>query len=212
MKKKQIKKRQLRENGNRRTQIKTTSDLKGLKRLRIFLAVIIGVFAFILYAQSIKHGYTLDDHKVIDQNNITTRGIAGIPTILKTDYWYGSGNDELRGPVYRPTSLIIYALVWEFSPDSPQSYHFINVLLYAITCVILFLLLCKIFNKQNLILPFVCSLLYAAHPIHTEVVNNIKSLDEILCFLFAIISIWLFMKYISTMSKWSCNSTIGQLR
>ena len=203
MKKKQIKKRQIIENGNTRTQIKTTSDLKGLKRLRIFLAIIIGVFAFILYAQSIKHGYTLDDHKVIDQNNITTRGIAGIPTILKTDYWYGSGNDELRGPVYRPTSLIIYALVWEFSPDSPQSYHFINVLLYAITCVILFLLLCKIFNKQNLILPFVCSLLYAAHPIHTEVVNNIKSLDEILCFLFAIISIWLFMKYISTMSKWS---------
>ena len=58
MKKKQIKKRQIRENGNRRTQIKTTSDLKGLKRLRIFLAVIIGVFAFILYAQSIKHGNT----------------------------------------------------------------------------------------------------------------------------------------------------------
>ena len=198
MKKKQIKKRQVRETENKRTQTKITSNLKDLKKLKTFLAVIIGVFAFILYAQSIKHGYTLDDHKVIDQNNITTKGLAGISTILKTDYWYGSGNNELRGPVYRPTSLIIYALVWEFSPNSPGAYHFINVLLYAITCLFLFLLLCRIFNKQNPVLPFVCALLYAAHPIHTEVVNNIKSLDEILCFLFAIISIWFLLKYTST--------------
>lgn len=190
MKKKKIKNIQVR--------IKPAIDTKVLKKLKITLGIIIALFAFILYASSIDHNYTLDDHPVIDENNITTTGIAGIPTIFKTDYWYGSGHDELRGAIYRPTSLTIYAIVWQFSPNNPHVYHFINVLLYAITCLILFLVLCKLFKNQNLLFPFVCSLLYTAHPIHTEVVNSIKSLDEILCFLFGLISIWFFLRYIST--------------
>jgi tetratricopeptide (TPR) repeat protein len=186
---------------NRQVQIKTTADQKGLKKLKTFSGIIITVFAFILYAQSINHDYTMDDHKVIDQNNITKKGMAGITTILKTDYWYGSGHDELRGPIYRAIPLIIYSIVWEFSPNNPHVYHFINVFFYAITCLSLFLLLAKLFKEQDLLFPFVCTLLYAAHPIHTEVVNNIKSLDEILCFLFEIISIWFLLRYNSTKSK-----------
>src|SRR5215207_1254650 len=195
MKKKQIRSRQ--------QQVNTPADQKGkptqgsrvaipeqANSLKTPLGILITVFAFILYAQSISHDYTLDDHKVIDENTVTKKGVAGIPTIFKTDYWYGSGQDELRGPVYRPVPLIIFATVWEFFPNSPRAYHFILVLFYALRCVVLFLLLCKIFNKQGPLLPFVCSLLYVAHPIHTEVVNNIKSLDEILCFFFALVSIW----------------------
>ncbi len=179
---------------------KSPADPKGIKKLKTSLGIIIAVFAFILYAQSIHHNYTLDDHPVIDENSVTTKGIAGIPTILSTDYWYGSGHDESRGPIYRPTSLVIFAIAWQIAPNSPHFYHFINVLFYAFTCLILFLVLCKLFQKQNLLFPFVCTLLYAAHPIHTEVVNNIKSLDEILCFLFGIVSIWFLLKYISTKS------------
>ncbi len=175
------------------------ADPNALRKLKISLGAIIGVFAFLLYAQSIRYDYTMDDHTVIDLNKITTKGLAGVSTLLKTDYWYGY-LEENRGPVYRPASLIIYAIVWQFSPNSPHIYHLINVLLYSITCLILFIVLCKLFEKQNLLFPFVCSLLYAAHPIHTEVVNNIKSLDEILCFLFAILSIWFFLKNVSSPS------------
>lgn len=195
MKKKKIKTRQ--------KQIKPTQDLKSIKTIKTSLGLVIAVFAFILYAQSINHDYALDDHAVIDENNLTNKGISGIPTILKTDYWFGSGKVESRGPIYRPTSLIIFATIWEFSPNNPQAYHFINVLLYAITCLLLFLVLCELFKPQNLLFPFICSLFYAAHPIHTEVVNNIKSLDEILCFLFALISIWFILKYLSSNSKLS---------
>ena len=188
---------------NKPKQIKPIADLKGVNNLKTSLGIIIAVFAFILYAQSINHDYTLDDHKVVDQNNVTKNGIAGISTIFKTDYWYGSGSEELRGPIYRPIPLSVYAIVWEFSPNNPHIYHFINVFLYAITCLILFLVLTKLLKSQNLLFPFICSLLYAAHPIHTEVVNNIKSLDEILCFLFGLLSIMFLFRYISTRSKLS---------
>ena len=195
MKKKKIK--------NRQAQIKLTAAPVVSKDLKIPLGIMIAAFAFILYAQSIRHNYTLDDHPVIDENTITRMGFSGIPTILKTDYWYGAGRDQLRGPIYRPTSLIVFAAAWELSPNDPHVYHFINVLFYAITCLLLFLVLCKLFKSQNLLFPFVCALLYTAHPIHTEVVNNIKSLDEILCFLFGLLAIWFQLKYLSSKSTWS---------
>ena len=195
-----MKKKQIR---NKPKPTGTTAHPTVSKKLKTSLAIIIAVMAFILYVQSIKHDYTLDDHKVIDQNTITTKGIAGIPSIFTTDYWYGTGNDELRGPVYRPAPLVIYAIIWEYFPNNPQAYHLINVLLFSATCLLLFLLLFKLFKEKTLLFPFVCSVLYAAHPIHTEVVNNIKSLDEILCFLFALMSIWFFIQYSTSKARMS---------
>jgi protein O-mannosyl-transferase len=194
MKKKQIEKGR-RQPKTATRQGKAVEDKASSTKLTRWLATIITIFAFVLYAQSFSHDYTLDDHRVIDENTVTKSGVAGIPDILKTDYWYGSGRDELRGPIYRPTSLIVFATVWEFSPNSPHLYHFINVILYALTCLILFLLFTKLFARQGLAFAFACTLLFVAHPIHTEVVNNIKSLDEILCLLFGIIAIWFVYKY-----------------
>jgi tetratricopeptide (TPR) repeat protein len=177
-----------------------TINPNSTKKLKSWLGIIIASFAIILYAQSVRFSYACDDETVIVKNKITKQGFAGIPKILKTDYWYGY-KDELRVPEYRPSSLIIYAIIWQLSPDSPDVYHFINVLAYALTCLVLFLVLCRMFKKHNLIFPFVCSLLYVAHPIHTEVVNYIKSLDEILCFLFGLIAILFILKYIVSKSN-----------
>src|SRR5258705_7901226 len=147
------------------------------------LGIFIFSFAFLLYAQSISFNYAADDSSVTTENKLTKQGLKGIPEILKTDYWYGASG--LRVPQYRPLPLVMLAVEWEFFPANPKLSHFLNVLLYAITCWLLFRLLCRLFT-QNLIFPFAVCLLFVAHPIHTEVVNNIKSGDEILCFLFAV--------------------------
>ncbi len=114
--------------------------------------------------------------------------------MLKTDRLQGYFHKVIV-PEYRPIPLILFAIEWQFFPDNPSVYHFMNVLLYALTCWLLFLLLCKLFDKKSLLFPFTCALLYAAHPIHTDVVNSIKGSDEIICFLFAICSILLMVKY-----------------
>ncbi|HET9746153.1 MAG TPA: tetratricopeptide repeat protein, partial [Chitinophagaceae bacterium] len=106
-----------------------------------------------------------------------------------------------RGPIYRPTSLAIFAIIWEFAPNNPKAFHFVNVFLYALTCLLLFLILCRLFKDQDLLIAFTCALLYSAHPIHTEVVNSIKSMDEILCFLFGLSALWFVLNYVSTKSK-----------
>ena len=167
-------------------------DPNSLKKLKTTLGIFIATFAFMLYAQSISFNYTQDDPYILKENSLTRQGIKAIPMILTTDYWYGIIDKSFRGPVYRPIPLILFAIEWQSFPDNPSIYHFINVLLFSLTCWLMFLLLSALFEKQSLIyqvvFPFVCSLLFAAHPIHTEVVDSIKSADELLCFLFAIIA------------------------
>jgi tetratricopeptide (TPR) repeat protein len=70
--------------------------------------------------------------------------------------------------------------------------------MYALTAVLLLRFLCNLFEGKNLLLPFAVTMLWLAHPVHTEVVANIKSRDEILCFLFCILTLDNFLHYIKS--------------
>ncbi|MEI6815417.1 MAG: tetratricopeptide repeat protein [Bacteroidota bacterium] len=166
---------------------------KTAKALKFTLAFLVAAFAFMLYAQSIGFDFAYDDVGVIKENKLVHKGFGGISTLMKTDRLYGF--DGNRTPEYRPTSLVLFAVVWQFFPNSSAAAHFVNVLLFALTCYLLFMLLFQLFSNLGsdyshlkLLFPFICSMFYAAHPIHTEVVDNIKSCDEILTFLFAVLS------------------------
>ncbi|HSH50969.1 MAG TPA: hypothetical protein VK982_04515 [Bacteroidales bacterium] len=79
--------------------------------------------------------------------------------------------------------------------------HFFNVLLYALTGLLLFYILTIILHQHKsekwfLSLPFVATLLFILHPIHTEVVANIKGRDEILSLLGALLAVLFSWKYI----------------
>ncbi len=79
--------------------------------------------------------------------------------------------------------------------------HFINILLYALTVIVLYNLLEIILVKYSsdkwyLNLPFLISLLFLAHPIHTEVVANIKGRDELMSLLGALLTALLIVMYI----------------
>ena len=173
---------------------------KSILKLKNLLGVLIAFISLLLYVQSISFDYNLDDSVVILANNNIKQGIAGIPIILTKDRLFGVEEQALRTPEYRPASFVLFAIEWEFFPNNPQVSHFMNVLLYSLTCWLLFLLLCQLFTEQSLIIPFICSLLFTLHPIHTEVVDNIKSRDEILCLLFGILSIILFLKTLKSKS------------
>ncbi len=151
---------------------------------RIFWAL--SIVAFLLFFNTLTHGFVLDDQAVIEQNKFVQQGFSGIPTILTTFYWEGYW--DLNGGLYRPLSLVMFAAEWGISPDNPLIHHFMNVLLYALSIGALYKLLRLIFKQYTLWIPCCIALLFAVHPIHTEVVANIKSRDEILCFLFFVLT------------------------
>ena len=124
------------------------------------LALMVAAFGFLLYVQTIV-SFVMDDASAIKSNHIVQQGIRGIGTLIHTPYRYGYWNN--KDELYRPLSLIMFAVEWQFFPDSPTFFHFTNILLYSITGFLLFLLLCRLF-KNNLLIPFITSLLFIAHP------------------------------------------------
>lgn len=161
------------------------------KNIRLQCALIFG-FALLLYANTLTHGFVLDDGIVITDNMFTKEGVKGIPGILSKDTFFGffkvEGKETLvSGGRYRPLTLVLFALLYQAVGASPFVFHLLTVLLFAGTCVVFFLTLRRLFARLGEdyadMLAWIAAVIFAAHPIHTEVVANIKGCDEIVTLL-----------------------------
>jgi protein O-mannosyl-transferase len=173
-------------------------------------AIILFVTAFLLYANTLQHQYALDDAIVITKNMFTTEGVKGIGGILTYDTFYGFFKEEgkanlVAGGRYRPFTLIMFAIENQLFGQKPFIGHLFNILWFAVTCVLLYLLLLKLLNYynadkkgepigRNIFIAFTAALLFTVHPIHTEVVANIKGRDEIIALLGSLSAVWLSLK------------------
>ena len=158
------------------------------KKLLIFIAL----FSFLLYANAISNGYNLDDELVTIHHRLTSKGISAIPEIFTSPYYEDNAGNAYE---YRPVTLATFALEHQLFGDNAHINHFINVLIYVLTSVILFLTLLKLFDNYNYLLPFVTTLLFVAHPLHTETVAGIKNRDELLSLLGGILSLYYALKF-----------------
>lgn len=149
-------------------------------------SVLVFVLAFALYANTLGHGYVLDDGLVLSDNAYVRNGIPGIADILSHDSFHGAIGDSenLSGGRYRPLSLVMFACERSFFGEGPFAHHLINVLLYGLTAVLLLRLLWQVAFPIHPFASLAAVVLFVVHPIHTEVVANIKSRDEILSLLF----------------------------
>ncbi len=166
-------------------------------------------FAFLLYANTLTHGFVQDDAIVITDNMFTAKGVEGIPGILSKDTFFGffkvEGKDALvSGGRYRPLTLVLFALLHEVAGDSPFLYHLLTVLLFAATCVLLYRTLLLLLDGWKAaagrapMVAWIAALLFAAHPIHTEVAANIKGCDEIVVLLGSLGALWLTVRAYDT--------------
>jgi protein O-mannosyl-transferase len=186
-------------------------------------AAILAALAVGLYANTLGHGYALDDRVVIERNEFVQAGWAGIPELLEGDYLRGYLGDQafdpsvlaqnpLVGGRYRVLSLVMFAVEHAVFGPGPFAHHLVQVLLYALCCAVLYRVLCELLadgpdeRSPNpgagfLSVPFVAALLFTAHPVHTEAVANLKSRDEILALLFALVTLWLSLRAAATGSR-----------
>jgi len=181
------------------------------KNIRLQCALIFG-FAFLLYANTLTHGFVLDDGIVITDNMFTKDGIKGIPGILTKDTFFGffkvEGKENLvSGGRYRPLTLVLFALLYQMVGAAPFVFHLLTVLLFGATCVVLYLTLRRLFARLGDdypdMLAWVAAVLFASHPIHTEVVANVKGCDEIMTLLGCLGATFFALKAIQTNQlKW----------
>ncbi len=192
-----------------------------------WLAFFVG---FAVYVNTLFHDYTLDDAIVIYDNEFTTKGLAGIPGLLKYDTFRGffkeAGKEKLvSGGRYRPLTPVMFALeVHLFAPEKREANgklvtdpegntiydpyqngrpntvkfigHLVNVLLFGLTGWLIVHLFFLLFTssgasqKAALWIAGAAGLLFMVHPVHTEVVANIKGRDEIATMLGSIAALY----------------------
>jgi len=181
-----------------------------------FLALVIGAASFLLYSNTIPNGYNIDD-ELITENHILSEGsnFATFQKIFTEPYYKDKVGNQYE---YRPMVLVFYFFEFMLLGRNPHVSHFFNVLLFSVTCVLLFFLLLRLFAdvfhaeakqshsgrkvqpgsitaawglSSNRLLAFAITVLFAVHPLHTEVVASIKNRDELLALLFGLLS-WFF--------------------
>lgn len=178
-------------------------------------AIVVAVLSILLYANTFRHEYALDDTIVIAKNEYVYEGFAGIGSILTKDafdsyYKQFNSSNQLSGGRYRPLSIVTFAIEQQFLGPIPagkvldsvvahageagpqeekfnrqmQTRHVLQVGWFTMSMVVLLLFLRYVVFKKNPLVAFITALLFIAHPIHTEVVANVKSRDEIMSLMF----------------------------
>jgi tetratricopeptide (TPR) repeat protein len=173
---------------------------------------VILAFSMLLYANTLSHDYTQDDAIVITDNMFTTQGISGIPGLLAYDTFYGFFKQEgkarlVAGGRYRPLTPVMFAVEWAIFGKSPLVSHFINILLFGFTCLLLYRLMLALLGDNAgagyvRFVAFGTAILFAAHPVHTEAVANIKGRDEIMALLLSLAAMYLTVRAFSE-RKWT---------
>tara|TARA_R110001632_G_scaffold166710_4_gene285130 strand:- start:822 stop:2798 length:1977 start_codon:yes stop_codon:yes gene_type:complete len=152
---------------------------------------------FLMYFNAIDNEYGMDDYYVTNGNPKTADGIENIPALF-TNYYADDGETRFE---YRPLTHTTFAIeksLFKALPDAQEPRekivnnvlteanvsHFINILIYALNGFLLLYFLSMVLRGYSFGLPLIITILFIVHPIHTEVVNNIKSRDELLMMVF----------------------------
>ncbi|MEO6190075.1 MAG: hypothetical protein ABIO44_06650 [Saprospiraceae bacterium] len=155
-----------------------------------YIALALSLIAFLLYSSTITHGFVLDDGLVTTINSYVKQGFSGLWKIFTHSYRAGASITTDSDYMYRPLSVMMYAIEWAIAPNHAWFHHLFNILYYSLTIFILFKTLIKLLGKDSQNFAIAICLIFAVHPIHTEVISNIKSRDEIMSFLFGILSLY----------------------
>ena len=165
-----------------------------------WLLLIVFSFGFLLYVNTFQNQYAVDDTIIITSNRFAQAGFEGISDILTTDAFEGHfgerGKTLVAGGRYRPLSIVSFAIeIGLWGKNHPQRSHLINAILYGLLGIVslLFLRLILPSNRKKpwyVALPFWITMLYLAHPIHTEAIANIKGRDELMGMLFSMLALY----------------------
>lgn len=109
------------------------------------------------------------------------------------DVWSRPG---FQGGLYRPLLLLDFEIESRLFGDWRPGYHVMNVLLHLVTTLLLFGFLRFLLNRFHArpegatLAALAAALLFAVHPIHTEVVNSVFNRSSMFVTLLSVAGLW----------------------
>jgi len=171
-------------------------------RVERHVPLLIILLTFIFYGNTLRNGYSVDDELNTHLNPQVAGGFKAIPEILTSVYYQEEGNVGKLSFGYRPMAKVTFAIEAGLFGNKPGRLlavsHFVNILLYALTILILYSVLKKLFKTLHPSFPLMISLLFLAHPLHTEVVASLKNREEILSLMGGLGALYYLIRYTET--------------
>jgi tetratricopeptide (TPR) repeat protein len=131
--------------------------------------------AFFVYLPTLSYEFVGDDQIHIVDNPLVSSG-GSIKEILFQGLYPGT--------LYRPMLIASYRLTFDLFGGDPIWYHAGNILLHAVICVLVVLVLRRVFSFREALLA---GILFAVQPMHVEAVANVSGRSELLAHLFGLI-------------------------
>jgi protein O-mannosyl-transferase len=159
---------------------------KFINNYSIFIILIIPA---IIYFKSVFFDFSgLDDKTILVNNTEIFNDISNIGRILTTDAFLSD-----KGVFFRPLQNLSFLIEYQIAGNNPWIFHFTNLILHSITCLILFFLLLSLkFPRNN---SLVLTLIFAVNPVFVHAVAWIPARNDLLLALFCLISFFYFIKY-----------------
>ncbi|MBI5075689.1 MAG: tetratricopeptide repeat protein [Nitrospirae bacterium] len=165
-------------------------------KTRYVLLFLLVLLSFSVYISTLSNDFVWDDKYEVLSNE-WIKDFAYLPDIFFS-HSLGWLKPEQSSTKYGPLKLLVRLLQYHISGTDPWAYQVTNVLVHALTSVMVFLVCARLFlalhGENSVMYPFAASLLFAVHPIHTEPVNWAIGLSELSMTFFCLLSFYLFMK------------------
>ena len=152
-----------------------------MTRGRLWARLLPALIALVVNLGALTPGFIHDDHRLIEQNELI-RDTALIPEILSRGYW---SVDEVSVPnLYRPLTILSFALNHAVGGMRPFGYRAVNLLLHMMLTLLVVALARRTLGAplhgQAAVLPLAAGVLFAVHPVHTEVLGEVVGRAELL--------------------------------
>ena len=160
-------------------------------------AIAVLAIAIAVYANTLSHGFVVDDLPQIVENEWIT-GVGNLPVIFSHGVWEFEGR---ASSYYRPLIYVFYMATWYVVGRAPWGYHLVNVLLHGGASLLVLATAYRLLRADLerepspwLTAPFVAGLLFAVHPIHTEPVAWVAGIADVGMTFFCLLSLWFYLR------------------
>jgi protein O-mannosyl-transferase len=144
-------------------------------------AVLVGVVTAAAALPALFPGFIHDDHRLIEQNELL-RGFGRVPEILTRGYW--TVGDQAVPNLYRPVTILSFLANHAIGGLQPFGYRLVNLLLHVLVALLVLGLARRVLGPPRAGRPvdgaLVAALLFAVHPVHTEVLGLVVGRGDLL--------------------------------
>ncbi len=141
--------------------------------------LLVGLLAVIPYLNAAHAGFTFDDEYQIRTNPAVQSGV-NLPRILSSPLYPGT--------IFRPLTVLTFALNEWLTPGRAAAFHVTNVLLHVLVSFVVCILAGQLFRSSRIAIW--SAGLFAVHPIHTEAVTSLVGRSELLAALCGLAALW----------------------